>query len=47
VVEALVAGGSASEQSPLEELTPRELDVLREMAQGRTNAALGEALVVT
>jgi DNA-binding NarL/FixJ family response regulator len=47
VVDALVAARSASEQSPLEELTPRELDVLREMAQGRTNAALGEALVVT
>jgi DNA-binding NarL/FixJ family response regulator len=47
VVEALVAARSASEQSPLEELTPRELDVLREMAQGSNNAAIGEALVVT
>jgi DNA-binding NarL/FixJ family response regulator len=47
VVDALVAARSASEQSPLEELTPRELDVLREMARGRNNAAIGEALVVT
>jgi DNA-binding NarL/FixJ family response regulator len=47
VVDALVAARSAAETSPLAELTPRELDVLREMAQGRNNAAIGEALVVT
>jgi DNA-binding NarL/FixJ family response regulator len=46
VVEALVAARSAAEKSPLAELTPRELDVLREMAQGRNNAAIAEALVV-
>lgn len=47
VVEALVAARGAAGRSPLAELTPRELDVLREMAQGRNNAAIGEALVVT
>ena len=47
VVEALVGAKSAAERSPLAELTPRELDVLREMAQGANNAAIAEALVVT
>jgi DNA-binding NarL/FixJ family response regulator len=46
VVEALVSarGGTAS---PLDELTPRELDVMREMAQGKNNAAIAEALVLS
>jgi DNA-binding NarL/FixJ family response regulator len=35
VVEALVARRSRTAQSPLGTLTPRELDVLRVMAQGR------------
>src|SRR5213082_2833493 len=35
------------DRSPLAELTPRELDVLREMAQGANNAAIAAALVVT
>ena len=47
VVEALVAGRRASERSKLAELTPRELDVLREMAGGANNAAIAGALVVT
>jgi DNA-binding NarL/FixJ family response regulator len=47
VVEGLVAARGASERSPLAELTPRELDVLREMAAGATNAAIAAALVVT
>jgi DNA-binding NarL/FixJ family response regulator len=47
VVEALVAARRANERSPLGELTPRELDVLREMAQGANNAAIAETLVVT
>jgi len=47
VVERLVAAKSAAERSPLAELTPRELDVLREMAQGANNAAIAAALVVT
>ena len=47
VVERLVAAKSAAERSPLAELTPRELDVLREMAHGANNAAIAEVLVVT
>ena len=47
VVEALVAAKASAERSSLSELTPRELDVLREMAQGRNNAAIAEALVIT
>ncbi len=44
VVEALVAEKSRREQSPLNELTPRELDVLREMAEGKNNAGIANAL---
>ncbi len=47
VVDALVAAGSRREGSPLDELTPRELDVLAEMASGKNNAAIAESLVVT
>jgi len=47
VVDALVAENARSESSPLNELTPRERDVLREMAEGRNNAAIAEALFLT
>ncbi|MGZ4312261.1 MAG: response regulator transcription factor [Solirubrobacteraceae bacterium] len=47
VVEALVAAKSDNDRSALAELTPREHDVLREMAEGRNNAAIAEALVIT
>ena len=47
VVEALVAENTRGEDSPLNELTPRERDVLREMAEGKNNAAIAEALVLT
>jgi DNA-binding NarL/FixJ family response regulator len=45
VVAELVArrGGDA----PLAELTPREREVLSLMAEGRSNAAIAQALVVT
>ena len=47
VVEALVAENARAEGSPLNELTPRERDVLREMAEGKNNAAIAEALFLT
>jgi DNA-binding NarL/FixJ family response regulator len=47
VVEALVAENARSEESPLGQLTPRERDVLREMAEGKNNAAIAGALFLT
>jgi DNA-binding NarL/FixJ family response regulator len=47
VVEALVAENARSDSSPLNELTPRERDVLREMAEGKNNAAIAASLVLT
>ncbi len=47
VVEALVAEKARQEESPLGQLTPRERDVLREMAEGKNNAGIAEALVLT
>jgi len=44
VVEALVAERTRREQSPLNDLTERERDVLREMAEGKNNAAMTQAL---
>jgi DNA-binding NarL/FixJ family response regulator len=47
VVDALVADGARTEDSPLNDLTPREHDVLREMAEGKNNAAIADALVLS
>jgi DNA-binding NarL/FixJ family response regulator len=44
VVEALVQARSRRADSPLDRLTPREGEVLAEMAQGRNNAAVAAAL---
>jgi DNA-binding NarL/FixJ family response regulator len=44
VVEALVAENARGEESRLNELTPRERDVMREMATGKSNAAIGASL---
>jgi DNA-binding NarL/FixJ family response regulator len=44
VVDALVARQTRSARSALSALSPRELDVLREMARGRTNAGIENAL---
>jgi DNA-binding NarL/FixJ family response regulator len=44
VVEALVAENARGKESRLDQLTPRERDVLREMAAGKSNAAIGESL---
>lgn len=47
LVDALVGARSAAERSPVNELTPREREVLSEMAQGKNNAAIAESLVLT
>lgn len=47
IVESLVAEKTRVDASPLHELTPRELDVLREMAEGKNNAAIAGALFLT
>ena len=47
VVEALVAARSRNAQSPLARLTPREREVLALLAEGRSNAAVAEGLVLS
>lgn len=47
VVEGLVARRARAAASPLTHLTPRELDVLRAMAEGRTNAGIAETLYLS
>ncbi|MGZ4556985.1 MAG: DNA-binding response regulator [Mycobacteriaceae bacterium] len=44
VVEALVRGRARVRASALRDLTPRELDVLREVAQGRCNVGIAAHL---
>ena len=44
VVEGLVGNRAKAQRSPLEHLTPRESEVLGEIAQGRNNAAVAAAL---
>jgi DNA-binding NarL/FixJ family response regulator len=47
VVEALVSARSSAASSRLDQLTPRENEVLAEMAQGKNNAAIAKALFLT
>ena len=47
VVEGLVAQRARATTSPVAELTPREREVLRRMAEGENNASIAEDLVVT
>jgi DNA-binding NarL/FixJ family response regulator len=47
VVESLVAENARGDESPLNDLTRRELDVLREMAEGKNNAGIAASLVLT
>jgi DNA-binding NarL/FixJ family response regulator len=47
VVDVLVRARSINARSPLAELTPRERDVLSELAQGKSNAAIARSLVLT
>jgi len=47
VVDALVAARSRAADSPLRLLTPRETEILAEMAQGKNNAAVAASLVLS
>ena len=47
IVEVLVAAKSRGERSSLTELTPRELEVLAAIAEGKSNAAISDGLVLT
>jgi DNA-binding NarL/FixJ family response regulator len=47
VVERLVEVRRRREDTHLDALTPRELEILAMIAEGRSNAAIAEALVVT
>jgi DNA-binding NarL/FixJ family response regulator len=47
VVEVLVAARAKASRSPLARLTPRETEILGEMAQGKNNAAIAGALVLS
>jgi DNA-binding NarL/FixJ family response regulator len=47
VVDQLVAARAQREDSPLRELTERELQILAMIAEGRSNAAMADELVVT
>jgi DNA-binding NarL/FixJ family response regulator len=47
VVDALVAARTTARASRLAALTPRERDVLAEIAQGKSNAGVGAALHLT
>jgi DNA-binding NarL/FixJ family response regulator len=47
VVEALVQARSRTAGSPLAELTPRELEVLALIAEGKSNTAIGQQLFLS
>lgn len=47
VVEVLVAARSAVRDSPIAQLTPRERDVLQQVAMGKNNAGIAAALFLT
>jgi DNA-binding NarL/FixJ family response regulator len=47
VVEALVTAQRRAEDSPLAELTPRELEILSFVARGHDNQAIADELVLT
>lgn len=47
VIEVLVQAHLTDAKSPLSELTPREHEVLAQLAQGKSNGAIAESMVLT
>ena len=47
VVEALVSGQAKKAASKLDRLSPREIEVLGEIAEGKSNAAIAASLVLS
>lgn len=47
IVDVLIAARERAERSPLAELTPRERQLLGEIATGKSNGAIAEQLVLT
>ena len=47
IVDVLVSDKTRAERSPLAELTPREREVLALIAQGKSNSAIADSLVLT
>ena len=47
IVEVLVQARTRADSSPLAEMTPRELDVLAAVAEGKSNAAIAAELVLS
>jgi len=47
LIQELLAADRMRHSSPLDDLTPREREVLAEMAEGRSNASIAESLVLT
>ena len=47
VVDVLIEARARAARSPLAELTPRERELLAEIAEGKSNAAIAESLVLT
>jgi DNA-binding NarL/FixJ family response regulator len=47
IIEPLVSSRTRDGHSPIADLTPRERQVLAEIAQGKSNAAIADAMVLT
>jgi len=47
VVEVLVAANAKKKSSDIDRLTPREREILGEMAQGKSNAAIAASLILS